>query len=323
MKKDLIKYISKEAFVFSLSLGLNLTLVKSGIVYILNILFHSTPKAHGFVSLPLKSFYVCFNLRVKDENTNIKGSQDIIDLNILLDKDNKGEACNDQDEERIVRLKKEYPEAFERKDNASPGEILGEVKDYIEDVSKEHLKVAKWKQDSEKYSRPVDYGLDKAIEESIKKDVRNDNPDKVLKALEEFQPRNFLEEDSKNRLIWKNTHPPIPETDWNNTKQTTVDKNKPEPNLAISDSSPLTQSYYAQPSVPLFSPQVDSSASSSTAKRKFEDDNSSTQPAKALKEGTTDTPSNLEKLPVKKESPVDFVTEQMECEMPSYMDPED
>jgi len=302
MKKDLIKYnISKGEFVFSLSKNLNLILVKSGIVYIMKIIFHSTPKPHGFVVLPLRSFSVCFNLRVKDENTNIKGSQDIVDLNILLDKGHKGEAYNDQDEERIVRLKKEYPEAFERKDNASPGEILGEVKEYIEDVSKEHLKVAKWKQDSEKYSRPVDYDLDKAIEESIRRDVRNNNPDKVLRALEEFQPRNFLEEDSKKRLIWKNTHPPIPETDWNNTKQTTVDKSKYESNLAIADSSPLTQPF-SQSSLPV---------------------NTSVARSSSAIASTTDTPPNLEKLPVKKESPVDFVAEQMECEMPSYMDPED
>lgn len=316
MVPKVINYIlNKGAFVFSLSKALIVfILVNSRIVALINIFLHSPPKPHAFVSLPLKSFSVSFNLRVNNDNTNIKGSQDKVDLDILLDKNNKGEAYNDEDEERIVRLKKEYPMAFDREDNASSGEILTELKEYIEDISGEKVEVGIWKE-GEKDSMQVDYSMDRAIEGVVRSGLRNNSPDTVLRAIKDFEPQNSLEADAKARLLWTVTHPPIPEADWNNTTQTTVSKAYSESTLAKTDSDPASQSYKSSYQSPSQSSESPSQSSLPV--------NTSGATTSSLTASTTDTSPNIEKFSVKKESPMDFVADKMECEMPNYTEPED
>lgn len=296
---QLVPFFFKIIFAFILyKLLWALYIYSSVIVGIINRSFHTPPKAQGFVSLPLQSFSISISLRGK-RNRDIRGSPDEIDLGNLLDKHANNGAFSGEDQERIERFRKDYPHAF-RGEQASSYKSLKGLQEYLEDLPGEHLKRPKYKQDSEKYVKPTDSELDEAIDEGIRARLPDNKPETLLKAYNDLEPRNSIEKDSKARLIWKATHS-IPKPDWGSTS-TTV--HKPEASLATTDDYSASQS--SQSSIPSSLP-VKTSA------------------AKAYSEiaSTTDTTANNEKLTVKKESTIDFVLNKQECEMSSFMDPED
>ena len=93
------------------------------------------------------------------------------------------------------------------------------------------------------------------------------------------------ETEARRIQLWRDTHPPIPETDWN---QTTSSNDANNPSQSTSATSDLQDS---SPEVP-------------------------------VNNAATTTSGSTEPSP-RRESPVDFVVDKMESEMPNYTEPED
>ena len=160
------------------------------------------------------------------------------------------------------------------------------------------------KNESEAYNNE-----DKKILSHLKKEypdafIRQDNPtlEKVLIELEEYLEDIHNEEETKARERWKNTHPPIPVTDWNNSRPAKSDLGDTS---SQSTQGASTNDYYQSSSLPV-------NTSSST---------SSDSPLRA---NVTDSLSSKSlETKVKKESAVDYVVDQMDTEMPNYGDMDD
>lgn len=139
--------------------------------------------------------------------------------------------------------------------------------------------------------------------------IREDNAsfDEVLSELGEYLEDIHQEEENKAREVWKNTHPPIPVTDWSKTASVKADaSNAPssKPLQGTSTSDPSPQSSYLPVNTTSDNPLTSDSS-------KPLDTNSDSTLPKA-----TDTNE-------KKASPIDYVVDQMETEMPSYTDVDD
>jgi len=106
------------------------------------------------------------------------------------------------------------------------------------------------------------------------------------------------ETEARRRQLWRDTHPPIPETDWNQTTSSN-DANNPSQSTSVSsDANNPSQS------TSVISDPQDSS------------------PEVPVNNAATTTSGSTEPSP-RRESPVDFVVDKMESEMPNYTDPED
>jgi len=92
------------------------------------------------------------------------------------------------------------------------------------------------------------------------------------------------ETEARSRQLWRDTHPPIPETDWSKTTSSN-DANNPS-----QSTSATSNPHDSSPSLPFNTPAATSGSTESSPKP---------------------------------DSPVDFVVDKMESEMPNYTEPDD